>query len=230
VDDPVAQVQSQRQERATLQPDHRLALSADQHPDPLGAAVDRGYGSNAWATYKQVQAKGAQVRGGQKSTEIVFIKKFRIKDEGTGDEKQISTLRSYRVFKLEQIDGLTIEDVPELPEVSESGPVQPQRAARSTTGQQYPPAAICCSHFPSTMMVGPMAGQWSLAKTRPPLCPHLRQPGSLFFGIGLFQRLRPVGFIHDRPEPREVARPQPARLSFSTGELKWAVWSIQYTG
>ena len=41
---------------------------------------DKGYGSNAWATYKQVQAKGAQVRGGEKSTEIVFTKKLRIKN------------------------------------------------------------------------------------------------------------------------------------------------------
>jgi antirestriction protein ArdC len=76
----------------------------------------RGYGSNSWATYKQVQTKGAQVRGGEKSTEIVFTKKLKVVDRDTLDEKQISMLRTYRVFNLDQIDGLTIEDVPELPD------------------------------------------------------------------------------------------------------------------
>jgi antirestriction protein ArdC len=80
---------------------------------------DRGYESNQWATFKQVTTKGAHVKKGEKSTEIVFTKKLRIKDEGTGDEKQISMLRSYRVFNLEQIDGLTIEDVAELPDDKE---------------------------------------------------------------------------------------------------------------
>ena len=77
---------------------------------------DRGYGGNAWVTYKQAKGKGAQVRKGEKATEIVFTKKLKVKDRETEDEKQISMLRSYYVFNLEQIDGLTIEEVPELPD------------------------------------------------------------------------------------------------------------------
>jgi antirestriction protein ArdC len=77
---------------------------------------DKGYGSNRWATYKQVQGRGAQVRKGEKATEIVFTKKLKVKDRETDEERQISMLRSYYVFNLEQIDGLTIDDVPELPD------------------------------------------------------------------------------------------------------------------
>jgi antirestriction protein ArdC len=116
VDDSLAQIESEWQSVLPHNPITGSRYRGINVPILWAQQSDKDYGSNAWATYKQVQAKGAQVRGGEKSTEIVFTKKLRIKDEGTGDEKKISMLRSYRVFNLEQIDGLTIEDVPELPD------------------------------------------------------------------------------------------------------------------
>ena len=40
------------------------------------AANCAGYASNRWGTYKQWQAKGAQVRKGTKATSIIFYKKI----------------------------------------------------------------------------------------------------------------------------------------------------------
>jgi antirestriction protein ArdC len=37
-------------------------------------ALDRGYDSGEWATYKQWGAKGCQVRKGEKASPIVFYK------------------------------------------------------------------------------------------------------------------------------------------------------------
>jgi antirestriction protein ArdC len=71
-----------------------------------GQRADRGYEKNQWLTYKQAQAAGAQVRKGEKATEIVFTKKLNITDRETDEERQISMLRSFYVFKVGQIDGL----------------------------------------------------------------------------------------------------------------------------
>jgi antirestriction protein ArdC len=57
-------------------------------------------------TYRQAVELGAQVRGGEKGTTVVFTKKLRIKDKDTEEEKNIGMLRTYVVFNSAQIDGL----------------------------------------------------------------------------------------------------------------------------
>jgi antirestriction protein ArdC len=69
-----------------------------------GARHRRGYAANQWLTYKQASEKGGQVRKGEKATEVVFTKKLMVKDGE--DEKQISMLRGYHVFNVNQVDGL----------------------------------------------------------------------------------------------------------------------------
>ncbi|MEM6584548.1 MAG: ArdC family protein, partial [Pseudomonadota bacterium] len=44
-------------------------------------AAQKGYGSGIWGTYKQWQAKGAQVIKGAKSTPAVFYKEFTCENE-----------------------------------------------------------------------------------------------------------------------------------------------------
>lgn len=74
----------------------------------------RGYTTAAWLTYKQAQEAGAQVRGGEKSTTVVFTKKLIHKDDDDV-EKQIAMLRTFNVFNVAQIDGLPLEESrPEL--------------------------------------------------------------------------------------------------------------------
>ena len=73
------------------------------------AQLSRGYPTASWMTYRQATEIGGQVRGGEKSTHIVFTKKLTIKEKESEEEKQIGMLKAYSVFNLAQIDGLTQE-------------------------------------------------------------------------------------------------------------------------
>lgn len=76
------------------------------------------YPSAEWLTYKQCQALGGQVRRGETSTHIIFVKKLNVKDAHTDEEKLIPMMRSYSVFNVAQCDGLPHnEPEPELPEL-----------------------------------------------------------------------------------------------------------------
>lgn len=74
------------------------------------ALLVEGFQDPRWCSYKQAQAKGWQVRKGEKGTDIFFYKMMVRPtgeiDEETGDEKvfRIPFLRASRVFNLSQID------------------------------------------------------------------------------------------------------------------------------
>lgn len=77
------------------------------------SAASRGYRSGRWLTYKQAQAIGAQVRKGEKGTQIAVYKPWELKDvNSAGDEvkRTVPVLRSYTVFAVEQCDGIEIPD------------------------------------------------------------------------------------------------------------------------
>lgn len=79
-------------------------------------AMEAGYSSPYWLTFKQALELGGNVRKGERSTEIVFYKKLTVEDRdaGEGEErtKQIPLLRSFRVFNAEQCDGLPARFAP----------------------------------------------------------------------------------------------------------------------
>ena len=70
------------------------------------------FSSGYWMTFKQASEKGGQVRKGEKSTMVVFWKFINTvtKDDDDPDAKgeltQVPLLRYYRVFNLDQIDGI----------------------------------------------------------------------------------------------------------------------------
>lgn len=67
-----------------------------------------GFSTNAWASYKQWQAKGCQVRKGEKGTPIVFFKPLEIERKGAdgGPEKAtIPLIRLSTVFNADQVEG-----------------------------------------------------------------------------------------------------------------------------
>jgi antirestriction protein ArdC len=68
-----------------------------------------GYTSNQWATFKQIATAGGMVRKGEKSTQIVFFKPFKVKDKTSGNEKTIPYAQFYNVFNVQQASGLKIE-------------------------------------------------------------------------------------------------------------------------
>jgi len=69
----------------------------------LGAA---GYSSPYWASFKQIKERGGSVRKGEKSSIAVFWKRVVVVDKETDEKKVIPFLRYYRVFNVEQCDGL----------------------------------------------------------------------------------------------------------------------------
>ena len=91
----------------------------------LWATADHfGYRSNVWATYKQWQEKGAQVRKGEKSTMVVFWKKLTFTNKNDDDEEKTENrmmARGYPVFNADQVDGFDAskpigKPITELPE------------------------------------------------------------------------------------------------------------------
>ena len=73
--------------------------------------LTEGYQSGIWATYKQWQDQGAQVRKGEKSAHIVFWKM--IEQEPTQDNEEQS-MRMFakwsRVFNADQVEGFNADD------------------------------------------------------------------------------------------------------------------------
>lgn len=108
--------------------------SADAHRNPVSGteyrginpflldmtAWERGYQVPQWVTFKQAIAQGGCVRKGEKSTLVIFWRMLKGKDKTTGEERSIPMLRHYRVFNVDQVDGLDIEQ----PEMAAFDPIK----------------------------------------------------------------------------------------------------------
>ena len=73
-----------------------------------GAAVEAGYVSPFWMTFKQALELNAHVRKGEKGSLVVYANKItRTEQTESGEvERVIPFLKGYTVFNVEQIDGL----------------------------------------------------------------------------------------------------------------------------
>jgi len=79
----------------------------------LGIASSvKGYESSLWATYKQWQELGAQVRKGETSTIGIFFKPL-MKEDDEGKEPTIPMIRAFGVFNAAQVEGWS----PPAPEI-----------------------------------------------------------------------------------------------------------------
>lgn len=77
-----------------------------------GAAIDGGYRSNVWMTFKQAEEKGAHVRKGERGSLVVYADRYTKRetdDHGEESEREIAFLKGYTVFNVEQIEGLPAE-------------------------------------------------------------------------------------------------------------------------
>lgn len=64
------------------------------------------YASPFWLTFNQAQKLGGHVKKGEKSTPVVFWKWLEKENPETGEVERRPCLRYYRVFNLEQTEGL----------------------------------------------------------------------------------------------------------------------------
>ena len=82
------------------------------------AVLKHGYASPYWLTYKQAAEQGGQVRKGEHGELCVFYKPWeaeQVTDSGETETKRGAVLKSFRVFNLDQIDGITAPAQEERP-------------------------------------------------------------------------------------------------------------------
>lgn len=74
-----------------------------------------------WLTYKQATELGGQVRKGEESTMACFYAPMvSSKADKDGNRNSYSLLKHFNLFNVEQVDGLILPDLPELPKPSGS--------------------------------------------------------------------------------------------------------------
>jgi antirestriction protein ArdC len=66
------------------------------------------YDVPVWASFKQWQSLGANVRKGEKGTRIVFYSPVSKENKQTGETESYAVLKAYSVFNACQVEGLTI--------------------------------------------------------------------------------------------------------------------------
>lgn len=69
-------------------------------------AMQRGFTSDYWLTFKQAATKGGHIRQGERSSLVVFWKQIEKEDDVSGEKLTLPVLRHYNVFNLEQCEGL----------------------------------------------------------------------------------------------------------------------------
>ena len=73
------------------------------------AGLKHGYASPYWLTYKQAAEQGGQVRRSEHGELCVFYKPWEVEqatDSGETETRKGAVLKSFRVFNLDQIDGI----------------------------------------------------------------------------------------------------------------------------
>ncbi len=73
------------------------------------AAVEKGFTSPYWMTFKQAQTMKANVKKGEKGSIVVYadkIQKEETKEDGTSEVQMVPFMKQYVVFNASQIEGL----------------------------------------------------------------------------------------------------------------------------
>ncbi len=76
------------------------------------SAMEQRFTSSAWLTMKQANKLGGRIRKGEKSTPLFFYSMVE-KEKDDGKKEEYPMLKIYRVFNLDQIEGLSEDYVPE---------------------------------------------------------------------------------------------------------------------
>lgn len=88
--------------------------------------LSRGFSSPYWLSLRMINERGGKIRQGQSPTYITFWKRIKIRDKVTDEEKIIPMLKWYKVWNLEQVDGI---NAPIRAEAPTPTPEEPHHAA-----------------------------------------------------------------------------------------------------
>lgn len=114
------------------------------------SAEAQDFGHGLWATYRQWQSLGAQVRKGEKASPIVFYKVFDKVDDGEIEEQDGSArifAQASHVFNVAQVEGYAL---PDLPEGTAFDPIPGADAFVSSTGANIRIHGDSAHYTPST--------------------------------------------------------------------------------
>lgn len=98
---------------------------------------EQSFRSNQWASFKQWQSKRANVRKGEKGSQVVFYKtllKSEENEHGESEPAKIPMLRIYTVFNASQVDGYVHEETPAPNTESQVAPVEAADRYTANTG------------------------------------------------------------------------------------------------
>lgn len=73
-----------------------------------------GFSDPRWMTYRQAQEAGGHVRKGERGTCVMFWKLMKAKEQDAAEGEKVKVfpvIKTYTVFNVEQIDGLTLPPV-----------------------------------------------------------------------------------------------------------------------
>ena len=76
------------------------------------SAIEQGFSSQRWLTYRQAEAAGGHVRRGEKGTVVCYADRFTPREEAAKardedrEARTVAFLKRFTVFNLDQCDGL----------------------------------------------------------------------------------------------------------------------------
>jgi antirestriction protein ArdC len=102
---------------SSIQPKNALTKNAYRGINIVAlwiAAETHGYAHALWASYKQWQELGAQVRKAERSSLVVFFKEYDVEPnpEDEDDDGKRRVARHSSVFNIAQVDGFTLPEIP----------------------------------------------------------------------------------------------------------------------
>lgn len=101
-------------------------------------AEAQGYAMPLWGTYRQWQAKGAQVRKGEKAAFIVFYKELDVErvnqETGEAEEGRALLARASAVFNVAQVDGYEVDAEAQAPPPSSFEAIAAAEALLTSSG------------------------------------------------------------------------------------------------
>lgn len=103
--------------------------------------ASQGYGSPLWLSYKQISQRGGRIRDDEHHTKVVFWEQITVPDD-SGGEKTVPLLRYYRVWNLEQTEGVKVPPSVADLVTPRPAPTPDQRhhaAAAIVAGYPHPP-------------------------------------------------------------------------------------------
>lgn len=114
------------------------------------SAEAQDFGHGLWATYRQWQSLGAQVRKGEKASPIVFYKVFDKRDDDQAEERDNSTrifAQASHVFNASQVEGYAL---PEVPDGEDFDPIPQAESFVAGTGASVRTHGDSAHYTPST--------------------------------------------------------------------------------